>query len=79
LSVVTRPYTIVVEGELGPKYGKAFPGMQLHPHDGITDIAGLVADQAHLRGLLDAVAAYNLTLLRVTPAAPENGGDAAAA
>ena len=63
----SRPYTIVVEGELGPKYAAAFPGMELHAHDGQTDIAGLVEDQAKLRGILDTVAAYNLTLLSVTP------------
>jgi hypothetical protein len=59
----------VVEGELGPKYAAAFPGMAVKPHDGVTDIVGTVQDQAQLRGILDAVAAYNLTLQSITPAA----------
>lgn len=63
-----RRYTIVVEGELGPKYESAFLGMTVGAHDGVTDIQGAVADQAHLRGILDAIAAYNLTLVSVTPA-----------
>jgi hypothetical protein len=67
--VGSRAYTIVVEGELGPKYSAAFPGMSVTPHDGVTDIAGVVQDQAQLRGILDAVAAYNLTLLSITPEA----------
>jgi hypothetical protein len=67
--VTPRTYTIVVEGELGPRYGAAFSGMTVRAHDGVTEIAGRVEDQAHLRGILDAVAAYNLTLLSITPAA----------
>ena len=65
--VPPRPYTIVVESELGPKYSDVFPGMRLLAHDGRTDITGVVRDQAHLRGILDAVAAYNLTLISITP------------
>ena len=67
-AVASRTYTVVVEGELGPKYASAFPGMSVEAHDGVTDIVGSVRDQAQLRGILDAVAAYNLTLLSVTPA-----------
>lgn len=70
--MVPRPYTIVVEGELGPRYAPLFPGMTLHTHDGRTDISGVVTDQAQLRGILDALAAYNLTLVSVVPG---NGGD----
>jgi hypothetical protein len=61
--VAPRTYTVVIEGELGPKYTSAFPGMRLCAHEGVTDIVGVVQDQAQLRGILDAVAAYNLTLL----------------
>jgi hypothetical protein len=68
--VVRRTYTVVVEGELGAKYASAFPGMKLAPCDGVTNIVGIVKDQAQLRGILDAVAAYNLTLLSITPAPP---------
>jgi len=68
--VVQRTYTVVVQGELGAKYASAFPGMELAPSDGVTSIVGTVEDQAQLRGILDAVAAYNLTLLSITTAPP---------
>jgi hypothetical protein len=42
--------------------------MELAPSDGVTSIVGTVEDQAQLRGILDAVAAYNLTLLSITTA-----------
>jgi hypothetical protein len=74
--VPPRLYTIVVKGQLGPKYADAFPGMELHTHHGVTDIAGMVEDQAHLRGILDAVAAYGLTLVSITPT-PDDVTDAA--
>jgi hypothetical protein len=67
--VAARTYTILVEGELGPRYDAAFPGMTVRAHDGVTEIAGRVKDQAQLRGILDTVAAYNLTLLSIIPTA----------
>jgi hypothetical protein len=41
----------------------------------VTSIVGTVEDQAHLRGILDAVAAYNLTLLSITPVPPGGPAD----
>jgi hypothetical protein len=65
--VAPRSYTLIVEGELGPKYASAFPGMRLESGNGQTRITGRVEDQAQLHGILDAVAAYNLALVSVTP------------
>ena len=63
-------YRIVVEGELGPRYAAAFDSMQLDAHDGITEIAGRIEDQAQLRGLLDEVSELGLSLVSVTPDRP---------
>jgi hypothetical protein len=35
-------YSIVVEGEPGPRYEAAFGGMRLEPGDGVTTIVGQV-------------------------------------
>jgi len=68
--VKARDYCIVVEGELGPRYAAAFDSMQLDAHDGITEIAGRIEDQAQLRGLLDEVSELGLSLISVTPRPP---------
>jgi hypothetical protein len=62
-------YSIVVEGELSPRYAAAFDSMQLEAGNGTTAIVGLVEDDAELRGLLDAVAELGLSLVSVTPVA----------
>ena len=66
-------YSIVVEGELGPRYGAAFGGMRLEAGDGKTTIVGEVEDQAELQGLLDEVAALGLSLVSVSSAEPKAG------
>jgi hypothetical protein len=73
--VAPRTYTVVVEEKLGAKYASAFPGMEVVPCGGATSIVGTVQDQAHLRGILDAVAAYNLTLVSITHAPPGEPAD----
>jgi len=73
--VPPRSYTFIVEGELGPKYASAFPGMRVHACNGRTKIVGRVEDQAQLHGILDAVAAYNLALVSVTPEDDPAGND----
>lgn len=60
-------YSIVVEGELGPRYGASFAPMQLVAHDGTTEIVGLIEDDAALQGLIDTVSALGLSLISVTP------------
>jgi hypothetical protein len=70
-------YRIVVRGELSQRYSTAFEGMSLLAEDGQTVIAGPVADQAHLHGLLDRISDLGLELVSVNatpttePPAPE--------
>ena len=65
-------YSIVVEGELGPRYASAFAGMTLRAHDGETEITGPIIDPSHLQGLLERIAGLGLTLHSVTPLGTEN-------
>jgi hypothetical protein len=60
-------YSIVVEGELGPRYASAFDGMTLSAHDGETEIVGPIIDPSHLQGLLERIAGLGLTLHSLTP------------
>ncbi len=69
--MLPRTYRIEVEGELGPRYAAAFDTMRLEVTDGSTMIVGRVQDQAHLKGLLDAIAALGLALVSVTPEQPD--------
>ena len=65
-------YSIVVEGELGPRYASAFAGMTLRAHDGETEISGPIIDPSHLHGLLERIAGLGLTLHSLTPLDTEN-------
>jgi hypothetical protein len=65
-------YSIVVEGELGPRYASAFDGMTLSAHDGETEIIGPIIDPSHLQGLLERIAGLGLTLHSLTPLETEN-------
>lgn len=58
-------YRLVVEGELGPRYRRAFDGLTLEPGDGTTAIVGVV-DQSHLQSVMDRVADLGLNLVSVT-------------
>ena len=60
-------YRLVVAGELGPRYSKAFEGMEVESHEGITVIRGTIADQAHLRGVLDRIDDLGIKLVSVAP------------
>ena len=60
-------YSVVVEGELGPRFVAAFDPYRLETAAGTTAIVGMVRDQAELQGLLDAIAAFGLQLVSVTP------------
>ena len=70
-------YRVVVEGELGARYASAFGGMTIYPHDGITEITGVIIDPAHLQGLLERIAGLGLTLHSLTPLETDNGEVAA--
>ena len=59
-------YRIVVAGQLGPRYARAFDGMTIEPGDENTAIVGLIRDQSHLQGLLERVASLGLRLVSVT-------------
>jgi len=63
-------YCLVIEGELGPRYASAFGDMELHAHDGITEITGMITDTAQLHGLLERIASLGITLRSVTSGAP---------
>ena len=65
-------YSIVVEGELGPRYASAFDGMTLSAHDGEKEIIGPIIDPSHLQGLLERIAGLGLTLHSLTPLETEN-------
>jgi hypothetical protein len=58
-----RPYRLVVEGELGPRFSNAFEGMTVSTFRGHTALVGTIRDQAHLQGVLQRISALGLTLL----------------
>lgn len=59
-------YEIRVTGHLAPRWGAWFGGMAVVPHDdGTTVIAGPVADQSELHGLLRKLSDLGLPLVSV--------------
>jgi hypothetical protein len=60
-------YRIVVEGELGARYARAFEGMTVCAHDGVTELTGSIIDPSHLQGLLERIAGLGLRLHSLTP------------
>jgi hypothetical protein len=69
-------YRIRVKGHLDPLWAEWFSGMALvHEADWTTTIAGSVADQAALHGLLAVIRDLGLELISVQQLGP--GGDAA--
>jgi hypothetical protein len=66
-------YTVVVTGQLGPRFAGAFEGMQVTVINGQSEITGLVADRAQLRGLLDRIDDLGLTLVEVRSVARTDG------
>jgi hypothetical protein len=66
--VTALRYEIRVQGVLEPGWSAWFDGLQLSSEPGgVTVIAGEVADQAALHGLLAKVRDLGLPLLSVTP------------
>jgi len=60
-------YEVRVQGRLAAHWASRFDGMSLTPRaDGTTVLAGPVADQAALHGLLRALGDLGLPLLSVT-------------
>jgi hypothetical protein len=65
-------YEIHVQGRLAERWAGRFEGMSLAPGPhGTTVIAGPVADQAALHGLLRALGDLGLPLLSVTEVQPD--------
>ena len=60
-------YRIVVRGELDERYGCAFEGMRIDSADGLTVIAGTIADRSQLHGLLERIDALGLELVSLEP------------
>jgi hypothetical protein len=58
-------YEIRVRGVLSETLLEAFPGLHAEAHSGETVLAGAVADQAALHGLIAQVEALGLELLEV--------------
>ena len=58
--------TIVVEGELDHRFGGAFEGLALTAGDGVTRLAGPLADQAQLQGLLRQLFDLGLVVVSFT-------------
>lgn len=60
-------YEIVVRGRLDPSWSDWFQGLEISPRDGDdTLLAGELADQAALHGLLERIRDLNLILISVT-------------
>jgi hypothetical protein len=65
-------YRIRVEGELDPDWSAWFAGLAItHDDDGNSTLAGLVADQAALCGLIGKICDLGLVLLHVARAQPD--------
>jgi hypothetical protein len=59
-------YQIKVKGILGKRWCDWFEGMTIKSKDGVTNITGIVADQAALHGVLVRIRDLGLTLISVT-------------
>jgi hypothetical protein len=65
-------YQIHVRGHLHPRWSAAFGGLTItHQPDGTSTLAGPVADQAALYGLLRRARDLGLTLLAVSRVEPD--------
>ncbi|HSO65470.1 MAG TPA: hypothetical protein VLQ78_10250, partial [Ornithinibacter sp.] len=64
-------YVVRVSGHLAPHWSARFAGLAMaHDADGTTTLAGAVADQAELHGILTRIRDLGVTLISVTPTAP---------
>jgi hypothetical protein len=63
-------YQIRVEGQLDDGWSDWFASMAVSYRDGVSTLAGPVADQAELRGILTKIWDLNLTLISVIQLEP---------
>ncbi len=64
-------YQITIKGHLDPRWSEWFAGLQLtHLEGDLTLLAGSLADQAALHGLLEHIRDLNLTLVSVSSGHP---------
>ena len=70
--MAAQRYRLVIDGELGTRSARAFEGMTISAHHGMTEITGSVIDQSHPQGLIERIAGLGLKLHSITPLATEN-------
>ena len=63
-----RRYRLVLHGEPGEPFGDLFEGMQMRRLAGTMVLTGMVADQAHLHGLIRRSRELELELVSLEPA-----------
>ena len=69
---MAQTYNVRVKGHLDRCWSDWFDGLTLTHHlDGTTVLAGVVADQAALHGILAKIRDLGLALVSVIPAEPE--------
>ena len=56
-------YVFVIRGELDPRYGHLFEGMEMSHSAGTTVVIGRVRDQAQFYGLVDRIEELGLELV----------------
>ena len=66
--------TIVVAGELDPRFGDAVEGMRLTATEGRTELVGTLTDQAHVQGVLHQLFDLGLEVVSFTTA-PDGSAD----
>ena len=58
-------YRLVVRGELDPRYGYLFEGMEMASVAGMTVVTGTVRDQAQLHGFIERIEELGLELVEL--------------
>ena len=63
--MLSKRYTIIVEGGLGPRFAGAFPAASLVAEDGRTRLDTEPLDQSQLHGLLERLRSFAIELVSV--------------
>ena len=61
----TRRYTVTVQGRLGTRFARTFPGATIKPGSGDTRLLTEPFDQAQLHGLLNRIRDFGINILAV--------------